>query len=225
MAYTLYGYENNPRSRVVRIVAAAEEIELSHYEVIPRKNIGKDVYISKFPLSRGKIPGLEGPGVQLTETLAIVTYLAKASNKSKLLGDGSKEEEAEVLLWMSWANQELLQTLALWFLPLIPNFTNPALYNESAVEAGKLASLNMLDTLEEHLKSRTYLVGRRITLADIMVAVFVSRGLEWVLDAEWRAKRQNIMRHFEMVSSWGPVKTVIPSFVLVEKETQNVNPN
>lgn len=145
---------------------------------------------------------------------------------------------------MSWANQELLQTLALWlvyylpitvfprssitksrFLPLIPNFTNPALYNESAVEAGKLASLNMLDTLEEHLKSRTYLVGRRITLADIMVAVFVSRGLEWVLDAEWRAKRQNIMRHFEMVSSWGPVKTVIPSFVLVEKETQNVNPN
>lgn len=107
---------------------------MNHFEVIPRKNVGLDVHLRKFPLSRGKIPGLTGPGVEITETIAIVTvgqrdlesfaqlgliilhaqYLAKLSNRSKLFGDGSLEQEATVVSWMSWANQELLPTLALW---------------------------------------------------------------------------------------------------------------
>ncbi|KAL8897461.1 MAG: hypothetical protein Q9207_007206, partial [Kuettlingeria erythrocarpa] len=54
--------------------AAAEGIELDHVEVVPREGIGKTEYLSKFPLSRGKIPGLDGPdGLKLTETLAITT--------------------------------------------------------------------------------------------------------------------------------------------------------
>ena len=56
--------------------AAAEGIPLTHVEVIPREGIGKAEYISKFPLSRGKIPGLEGPeGLKLIETLAITTVV------------------------------------------------------------------------------------------------------------------------------------------------------
>ncbi|KAF8252248.1 glutathione-S-transferase theta, GST [Wilcoxina mikolae CBS 423.85] len=224
MTFTLYGYEHNPRTRVVRIVAAAEGIELNHVEVVPRKNIGKEEYMAKFPLSSGKIPGLEGPGVMLTETLAIVTYLASISNNAKLLGDGSKEQAAQVLSWMSWANQELLQTLALWFLPLIPNFTDPAPYNKSSVDAGKTSSLHLLSLLENILSTRTYLVGDHLTLADIMVAIYVSRGLEWVLDSKWRMEHPNIMRHFEVVANQGPVKEVIPKFVLIEKETPNIDP-
>lgn len=41
-------------------------------EVIPRKNVGKDEYKVKFPLSQGKIPGIEVQGLRLTETIAIV---------------------------------------------------------------------------------------------------------------------------------------------------------
>ena len=51
--------------------AEAEGIELNHFEVIPRKNVGLDVHLKKFPLGNGKIPGLEGPGIEITETLAI----------------------------------------------------------------------------------------------------------------------------------------------------------
>ena len=50
--------------------------------------------------------------VQLFETFT--QYLAGLRNKCKLMGDGTLEQAAEVLSWMSWANQELLQTLALW---------------------------------------------------------------------------------------------------------------
>lgn len=51
--------------------AAAEGISLHQSLVVPRKNINKATYQVRFPLSQGKIPGLEGPGIKLTETIAI----------------------------------------------------------------------------------------------------------------------------------------------------------
>ncbi|KAE8373755.1 glutathione S-transferase [Aspergillus bertholletiae] len=224
MAFKLYGYERNPRSRIIQIVATAEGIELELHRVVPRQGIGKEEYEKKFPISTGKIPGLEGPGIQLTETLAIVTFLARYKPQTGLLGSGSLASECEVLMWMSWANQELLQTLARWFLPLIPSFTDPAPYSYEAVAAGKAASLRLLDKLEDFLAGRKYLVGNEITLADIMVAIYVSRGLEWVLDAGWRSQHPAIMAHFNLVAQWNPVKTVVPDFIFIEKETPNRSP-
>lgn len=66
--------------------AAAEEIELEHVEVIPRDNVGMENYLSKFPLSRGKIPGLVGPSIEITETIAITTVsLRKPSASPRLM--------------------------------------------------------------------------------------------------------------------------------------------
>lgn len=78
--------------------------------------------------------------------------------------------------------------------------------------------------LEVSLISRKYLVGDQITLADIFVAIMLSRGLEWVLDATWRHQHPNCMRHFEMVAQWGPTKTAVLEFKLVEKEPEIRNP-
>ncbi|KAH8658399.1 glutathione-S-transferase theta, GST [Xylariales sp. PMI_506] len=224
MGFTVYGYENNPRTRLVRIIAAAQEIHLDQVEVIPRMEMNRDLLIREFPMSSGKIPALEGPGVKLTETLAISVYLAKMNPGTSLLGDGSPEEEAQVIAWMSWANQELLMTLAKWFLPLIPKFSRPAPYDEKAVAAGKTASLFMLNALEDMLYGRTTLVGDRVTLADFFVAIVLSRGLEWVLDASWRSSHPNCMKHFNMVRELPAVRSVVPDFILVDVETPNANP-
>ena len=35
--------------------------------------INKAAYVERFPLSQGKIPAIEGPGIKLTETIAIAT--------------------------------------------------------------------------------------------------------------------------------------------------------
>lgn len=82
----------------------------------------------------------------------------------------------------------------------------------------------MLDVLETAIGDRKHLVGDAITLADVFVAIFVSRGLEWVLGAEWQAKHPAIMRHFQTISNWEPVKAVVPHFVVVEHETPNEKP-
>ncbi|ODA81066.1 hypothetical protein RJ55_04028 [Drechmeria coniospora] len=180
--------------------------------------------MAKFPLSQGKIPGIEMQGLRLTETIAIVTYLSKFSNNAALLGDGSREQEASVLALMSWANQELLPTLALWFLPLIPGFIDPPPYSYSTVESGKAKSLILLTRLEEFVAGKQWLIGDHLTAADIMLAIYLSRGFEWVLDAKWREGHPNIMKHFLAVVGQDAVKRVVPEFVLIETATPNVNP-
>lgn len=127
-------------------------------------------------------------------------------------------------MYVSFANQELLTTLSRWFLPLIPGFTDPAPYNHDAVEEGKRASLALLDKLEGVLKGVRWLVGNGPTLADIFVAVVLSRGLQWVLDRRWREAHPAAMAHFERMKDWEPVAQVIPSFKLVDVEPSNVQP-
>ncbi|KAG5981324.1 hypothetical protein E4U55_003075 [Claviceps digitariae] len=224
MAFVLYGYEENPRTRLVRIVAAAQGIPLNLVEVVPRRNVNTQLMLDKFPRSLGKIPALEAPHIKLTETISISLYLTRIYRSNYLLGDGSPEHEAEVISWMSWANQELLGTLSRWFLPLIPHHTRPAPYDKLQVEAGKADSLAMLNTLERLLSPHRYLVGTEMTLADIFVAVMLSRGLEWVLGESWRDAHPNCMRHFEMVRDWRPVRAVVSIFPLIDEETPNVDP-
>lgn len=83
----------------------------------------------------------------------------------------------------------------------------------------------MLGALESMLESRRHLVGDGMTLADIFVAIYVTRGLQWVLGTEWRNRHPAIMRHVEMVIDWAPVRSVIPEFIMVKEETPNVDPN
>ncbi|RAH65877.1 glutathione S-transferase family protein [Aspergillus aculeatinus CBS 121060] len=224
MELTVYGYEGNPRTRIIRVVAALEGIPLHLSRVVPRMYINTEPYISEFPLSRGKVPALKAPTVKITEVIAITTYLAKVHNAAKLLGDGSQEQAAEVVSWASWANQELLGTLASWFLPLIPGLKKPGPYNEQAVANGKAASIHLLNLLEKALESKVYLVGDCLTLADLFVAMYLARGMEWILDADWRASHPNTMSYFNGISSIEQWRTVIPQMKMIEKETENKDP-
>jgi elongation factor 1-gamma len=78
--------------------------------------------------------------------------------------------------------------------------------------------------LETILHGKEWLVGGKLTLADIFVAIYVSRGLEWVLDGKWREKHPNIIKHFEGVAAVEAVKKIIPVFTLIKEETANENP-
>lgn len=71
--------------------------------------------------------------------------------------------------------------------------------------------LRSLKTIEQHLATRTYFIGERITLADITVASVIFRAVAVTFDAPLRAQFPNIIRHFEtiinhplMKDAWGP---------------------
>lgn len=74
------------------------------------------------------------------------------------------------------ANSFLIPKISGWFRPLIGN--DP--YNKANVEKSKGETLQGTEVLEKHLLTNTFLVGERLTLADLFVAPVVARGYEHV---------------------------------------------
>ena len=107
------------------------------------------------------------------------------------------------------------------FLPLIPFTQSPVAAKPSSIAHGKATSLSLLSVLEVHLANHTYLVSNHTTLADIMVAMYIARGLEWVLARQWRDKNKAIMRHFDMMAAWEPIRAVVPSLRMVDAEDEH----
>jgi elongation factor 1-gamma len=66
-----------------------------------------------------------------------------------------------------------------------------------------------LNTLEGHIKNRTFFVGERITLADLIVAAFIQSAVAVTVDAAQRSKQYpNLIRHLETVVNQPKLKEV-----------------
>lgn len=74
------------------------------------------------------------------------------------------------------ANSHVLKALHGWFAPL----SGKGIYNKPAVEASKADFLKAASLLEKTLADKTFLVGHRVTLADIFIASAVGRGFDCV---------------------------------------------
>jgi len=207
----IYGTATNPRTQFVLAAAKYEGLELELVETNPFAENGvSSEYKEKFPL--GLIPAFESGDFKLTECNAIANYIAVQSNKAGLLGS-SQEEAALVQQWTSWTNTQFVGALGPW----VTQLAGLKPYNKNQVESNKTRSLELLDYLEKTLASRTFLVGERITLADLFVAVALGFGFSKVLDAEVRATRPNTIRFFNTVINQANVAEVVGKPSLIEK--------
>ena len=102
---------------------------------------------------------------------------------------------ASILKWMSFFNSEVLPPLGGWFRPLL-GFDA---YNKKSVEDSSKRALRAIAVVEEHLLRHTYLVGDRITLADLFAAGIITRGFQFFFDKKWRQENPNVTRWYETV--------------------------
>lgn len=96
---------------------------------------------------------------------------------------------------MSFANHEILPGISGFFRPLIGR--DP--YNKKSVDDNMKAAYTTVDVLEEHLLHNTFLVGERVTLADLFVTSVITRGFEYLFDKDWREKHPNVTRWYTTV--------------------------
>ncbi len=121
---------------------------------------------------------------------------------------------------MSYSNHEVLPSLAGWFRPLVG--MDP--YNKKNVEDSKAKALKAVSVLDEHLLVHTFLVGERITLADLFAASMLSRGFQYVFDKQWREEHPNVTRWYETVYNQPIYSAVVGKLEFIETAIPNQPP-
>jgi elongation factor 1-gamma len=188
---TLFTKADNPRTTAIKAVAKANDLELNIVEADTAAPSIEHAKAHKL----GKIPAFIGEdGFALSECIAIAVYFASQNEKTTLLGK-TKQDYASILKWMSYFNSEVLTALAGWYLPLLGR--SP--YNKKAVEESQKLSEKVVAVVEEHLLSNTFLVGERITLADLFSAGIITRGFQYFYGKDWRQTHPNTARWYETV--------------------------
>jgi elongation factor 1-gamma len=84
--------------------------------------------------------------------------------------------------------------------------------------------LRAFNTLEKVLQTRTFLVGERITFADISVAAVVQRAAGLTLDPPTRAKYPSLLRLVETVVNQPLLKDIYGPLELPDKQASFVPP-
>ncbi|RYP23506.1 hypothetical protein DL765_001020 [Monosporascus sp. GIB2] len=205
----IFTKERNPRTTAILAVAKANGLDLDVVEVDTTNPTPE--FLQANPLS--KVPTFVGTdGYVLTECIAIAIYITSQNEKTTLLGK-TKQDYASILKWMSFFNTEVLPKLGAWYRPLL----GWDAYNKKAVDEAAKTTEKVLSVVEEHLLHNTYLVGERITLADLFAASIASRGFQFFFDKEWRAKHPNVARWYETVYNQPIYADAAAPFELLEK--------
>ncbi|ETN72628.1 glutathione S-transferase protein, partial [Necator americanus] len=123
---------------------------------------------------------------------------------------------AEIVQWLQWAEGSLLPTVLGYVLPSV----SAANLDKKVVDTYKAELLAQLQHLDEALLTRTFLVGERLSLADISVALDLLPAYQHVLDAATRKKIGNVTRWFQTVVHQPAVKDVLGDVHLCDKVSQ-----
>lgn len=141
------------------------------------------------------------------------------NEKTTLLGK-TKQDYASILQWMSFVNTEVLPPAIGYFLGPLGRIP----FNKRAGEESLEKFYKAVDVIEKHLLINTFLVGERLTLADLFAAGLMQRAFQFILDKKWRAANPNTTRWFETVTNQPMYSDVCPEIVLCDEPIKNVPP-
>lgn len=124
----------------------------------------------------GEVPVLDHEGRKLTQSGVILDYLAGTLG---LFGAADDEERRDILRWLLWDNHKLTSyTATMRFLRTFKKDADPAVM--VFLRGRSEIAWKVLDT---HLAGRRYVVGERLTIADLSLAGYLfwpeEIGVDW----------------------------------------------
>ena len=117
-------------------------------------------------------------GLCLFESNAIAYFVAN----EQLRGGSDPLAQSQILQWLNFADSDILPAACTWVFPCLGIMQ----FNKSATERAKEDVKKAMTALNDHLLHHTYLVGERVTLADIVVACTMLSLYQNVLDPGFR---------------------------------------
>jgi len=164
-------------------------------------------FLAKFPV--GKVPALETDKGTLFESNAIAYYLSN----DQLRGDNDLHR-AQVIQWLGFADNEILPGLYSWVYPALKVIE----VDQATIDSGKESLKKAMGVLNSVLLSKTWLVGERLTLADVVVGTSLLLAYQVVLEPSIRNAFPNVNRWFLTFVNQPQVKTIVGEVKLNEKE-------
>lgn len=197
-AGTLYTYPESFRALKCRVAAAYSGFNL------------KVVEVNANDKQHEKVPSFEtnDKKVHLIETNAIAYYVANDQ-----LRGVSVEDRARVLQWLNWGSNDVASAVASWVYPSLSLVESTA----QAVAQAKSDLKKIFEYLNKFLQTRTYLVGERLTLADISLAADLRLAYEHVADEAFRKPFANVNRWFTTVTQQKNFKSISGEIKLADK--------
>ena len=193
----------------ILIAAAFNNVKVS-VEVVTRDP--KKGYAVGGPLAT--TPVLTTAEGVLFESNAITRYVARVNGDSAHLFGFTPVQAGQVDSWISFAANEIDVPLSSWV------WSHEGKIEVAGVEKAASADVRKaLNGLDGFLKTRTYLVGERLTLADVVVATTLLPGFKTVLDGKLRKPFKNLVRWFKTVVNNPVVASVVGEVLLVDEST------
>lgn len=210
MPYKLYSPTQSARAWKGLVAAKYAGVEV---ETTPDFKMGVDnktpEFLAKNPL--GKVPVLVTDDGAIFESNAIARHLARLAETSLF---GSNEyEEALVNQWIDFAASEIDLPAGVWLYPILGYIE----FNAEATNLAKGDIRKVLQILNDHLANRTYLVGERLSLADIVVGTSLVYLFKLVLDAGFRKPFTHVVRWFNTLVNQQNFIDVIGEVTLATK--------
>lgn len=195
-------YAGDFRAFKVLITAALAGVEVNVKEVDPK---GEDASPNSVPVlmtSQGKI----------TQSNAIARYIARSRPEAGLYGQ-TFFQGGEVDQWIDWGTNNIE-------LPAIVSTYWQFGWQDFNFQANKKALEDLaagFAFLENHLLSRTFVVGQRLSLADIVLASQLFYPLKLSLDGAFRSKFPATLRWFSHVMALPASANVVGAVVYCAK--------
>jgi glutathione S-transferase len=166
---TLYLNPMSPNVRRVRLTAAVLGVALEEKRVdFARGEHKRPEYLALNP--NGSVPTLVDGDFVLTESRAIMQYLAAKRPESGLL-PRDEQARADVTRWQFWDAAHFSPQLGtLFFQQILKPMMHLGQADPGKVEESLANFRRFAAVLDERLRGRQYIVGGTLTIADLTVA-------------------------------------------------------
>ncbi|NXY12476.1 EF1G factor, partial [Pteruthius melanotis] len=159
-----------------------------------------------------QVPAFEGDdGFCVFESNAIAYYVS-----TEELRGSTPEAAAAVLQWVNFADSDVVPPASTWVFPTLGILH----YNKQATEVAKEEVKRVLGVLDGHLRTRTFLVGERVSLADISLVCALLWLYKQVLDPAFRGPFGNVNRWFLTCLNQPQFKAVLGEVQLCQRMAQ-----
>ncbi|KAK3093934.1 hypothetical protein FSP39_021959 [Pinctada imbricata] len=205
---TLYTYPDNFRAFKALIAAQYSGADVKVPSNFKFGATNKEAgFLAKFPL--GKVPAFESKnGDCVFESNAIAQFVGNA----QLQGTNQKDA-ALVTQWINFGDNEVLPAACTWVFPCL----GVTQYNKQETEKAKEQVKKAMTVLNNYLSTRTFLVGERISQADISVCCNLLMLYQNVMDPGFRQPFKHVNRWFTTLVNQPQFRKVIGDFKFCTK--------